>query len=133
MTDPQEQPVVAAIPAEQAAVEPVAVEPGIEPELTIPARPRRPKRRPSWPGRLALGLAVAMVVMVGVALAVDAPGRYELASNLATVAIVLSGVGLLLGILAVFARYGRGAAIAAIVIAVLGNPLVLLYGLGFLA
>ncbi|HXR44828.1 MAG TPA: hypothetical protein VN759_08480 [Pseudolysinimonas sp.] len=91
-----------------------------------PSGPRR------WPGRLALVLALGMVVAVGVALAIDGPGNYEAATIVATVAIGLSGVGLLLGILSVFTGYGRGAAIAAIVIAVLGNPLVLLYGLGML-
>ncbi len=95
-------------------------------------RPRKPKGPRLWPGRLALVLALGMVVAVGVALAIDGPGNYGIATIAATVAIVLSGVALLLGILAVFADYGRGAAIAAIVIAVLGNPLVLLYGLGML-
>jgi hypothetical protein len=37
-----------------------------------------------------------------------------------------------LGIVGVAANRGRGAGIAALVIAVLGNPLVLLYGLGAL-
>ena len=108
-----------------------------EPELSAepavddaPARaPRGPRR---WPGRLALVLALGMVVAVGVALAIDRPGNYGVATIVATVAIGLSGVALLLGILSTFTGYGRSAAIAAIVIAVLGNPLVLLYGLGML-
>ena len=91
--------------------------------------PRGPR---AWPARLALVLALGMIVAEGIALAIDGPGRYGVAMIVATVAIGLSGVSLLLGVLAAFSRYGRSAAVAAIVIAVLGNPLVLLYGLEWL-
>ena len=104
----------------------------LRPEPAEQSRPRAPRGPRRWPGRLALTLALAMVVAVGLALAIDAPGRYGAAMIVATAAIGLSGVALLLGIFAVFTGYGRAPAVAAIVIAALGNPLVMLYGLEML-
>jgi hypothetical protein len=103
-------------------------------ELVDAAPPPAPPRPPSHaPGRIALAAAVLMIAAVAVALAIDAPGRYLEATVLAVAADALSVVALVTGIVAVVARRGRGAGIAAVVIAVLGNPLVLLYGLGALS
>ena len=67
-----------------------------------------------------------------VALQIDAPTRYLAATVLAYAAIALSVVAVVLGLVAVVRGRQRGVAIAALVIAVLGDPLVLLYGLGAL-
>jgi hypothetical protein len=99
----------------------------LEPQHRIP-RDRRPA---PW-GRLALVVAVLMIVVLTAALVVNAPGRYLEATVLAIVADGLSLVAVVLGIVGIVADRGRGAAIAAVVIGVLGNPLVLLYGLGAL-
>jgi hypothetical protein len=89
-------------------------------------RPPRPRR---LAGRFALAAAILMVVLVAGALAIDAPGRYLAATVLAVAADVLSLLAVILGIVAIVRRSSRGAGIAALVVAVLGNPLVLLYGL----
>ncbi len=91
----------------------------------------QPPRPVPWGGG-ALVLAMLMVVTVVVALVVDAPGRYLAATILAVAADVLSILAVVLGIVGIATRRARGAGIAALVIAVLGNPLVLLYGLGVL-
>ena len=83
-------------------------------------------------GRIALLVAVVMVALVVVALQIDAPTRYLAATVLAYAAIALSVVAVVLGLVAVVRGRQRGVAIAALVIAVLGDPLVLLYGLGAL-
>ena len=99
----------------------------VEPQHRV-ARERRPVR---W-GSGGLALAVLMIAVLVAALAVNAPGRYLTSTALAYVADGLSVVALVLGIVGIVANRGRGAGIAAVVIAVLGNPLVLLYGLGAL-
>jgi hypothetical protein len=83
-------------------------------------------------GRVGLVLYVLMIAVLVAALAVNAPGRYLISTVLAYVADAISVAALVLGIVGIAANSGRGAGIAAVVIAVLGNPLVLLYGLGAL-
>lgn len=90
------------------------------------------ERRPTPWGRTALVLAVLMVVVLTSALVVNAPGRYLESTILALIADGLSVLALIAGIVGIVARRDRGAAIAAVLIAVLGNPFVLLYGLGAL-
>jgi hypothetical protein len=74
-----------------------------------------------------------MVLVVAIALAIDAPDRYAVATVLALVADALSLGAIVLGVAALVVGSSRGAAVAALVVAVLGNPLVLTYGLGALA
>jgi hypothetical protein len=90
------------------------------------------ERRPVPWGGVGLVLAVLMIVTVVAALGTDAPGRYLAATILAVAADALSVVAIVLGVVGAAANRARGAGIAAILIAVLGNPLVLLYGLGAL-
>lgn len=89
--------------------------------------------RRSAPGRVALLLALLMVAAVVAALAVDAPDRYLAATVLALAADALSLAALITGLVAAIRGTGRLAAVSAVVLAVLGNPLVLLYALGALA
>jgi hypothetical protein len=100
---------------------------------SAPVAETPPCARSYAPGRTALAAAVLMIAAVAVALAIDAPGRYLAATVLAIAADALSVIALVTGIVAIVRNRGRGAGIAALVIAVLGNPLVLLYGLGALA
>lgn len=104
------------------------------PEAPPPARSHRlaRERRPAL-GLFALALAILMVAVEAVALGVDAPERYLAATILALVADALSAAAVVVGIVALVRRRRVVAAILGVVIAVLGNPLVLLYGLGALA
>jgi hypothetical protein len=88
-----------------------------------------PPRRPRWPGSLAGGLAILMVVTWGVALACSLAGMLELGVGLSYSAILLSGLAVLAGVVAVVGNWGRGWGIAAIVVGILLNPVVLLHGL----
>jgi hypothetical protein len=84
-------------------------------------------RRPRWPGALAGGLAILMVITWAVALACSLAGLLELGVGLSYSAIGLSVFAVLAGIVAVVANWGRGWGIAAIAVGVLLNPVVLLY------
>jgi hypothetical protein len=107
--------------------------PAVAPPHHGQAEHRAPReRRPTPWGRTALVLAVLMVVVLTSALAVNAPGRYLESTILALIADGLSVLALVAGVVGIIAKRDRGAAIAAVLIAVLGNPLVLLYGLGAL-
>jgi len=83
-----------------------------------------------WPGRtaLALGILTPLATVTGVlATGLDA---FDTATVAAWVAIVLSALAVLGGIAAAIGNWDRGAAVGGIVLGVLGNPLVLTYGLG---
>jgi len=84
-------------------------------------------RRPRWPGALAGGLAILMVITWAVALACSLAGMLELGVGLSYSAIGLSVLAVLAGIVAVVANWGRGWGIAAIAVGVLLYPVVLLY------
>ncbi|QNO37256.1 hypothetical protein H4J02_12555 [Protaetiibacter sp. SSC-01] len=87
------------------------------------------RRRPRWPGSLAGGIAILMVVTWGVALLCSLGDMFELAVGLSISAVLLSALAVVAGIIAVVGRWGRGWGIAAIVVGLLLNPVVLLYGL----
>lgn len=89
-------------------------------------------RRPRWPGGLAAAIALLMVMTWAVALACALGGLLELGVGLSYSAILLSGVALVAGIVAVAGNWGRGWGVVAIVVGVLLNPVVLLYALGWI-
>lgn len=89
-----------------------------------------PHQRPTWLGRVAVAVALLTPVLVGAGIALATGNRFAEATAVAYAAIGSSGVAILAGIVATAARWGRGPGIAAIVIGVLANPLVLIYGLG---
>jgi hypothetical protein len=117
-----------------APVSPVASVPPGAPAAPPPSRSHRlvRERRPAL-GRFALALAVVMVGVEAVALAIDGPERYLAATILALIADALSAAAVIVGIVALARRRRVLAATLGIAVAVLGNPLVLLYGLGALA
>lgn len=86
-------------------------------------------RRPRWPGSLAGGLAILMVVTWAIALACSVGGLFELGVGLTLSAMLLSVLAVVAGVVAVIGRWGRGWGIAAVAVGVLLNPVVLLYGL----
>lgn len=109
--------------------EPVAepwIEPqiaGLAPGMTIVRVVRGPRR---WPGLLSCILSVLMLVSTGAGIQVASAGDYTLSTALAYLAIALSGLALLFGVIAIVKRWARGAGIVGSIVAVAGNPLVLL-------
>jgi hypothetical protein len=88
------------------------------------------KRRPRWPGRTALAFGILTVVGVGAAQTAGAFDAFEVATIMASAAISTSVIAVLGGIVAAIGNWERGAAIGGIAFGLLGNPLVLTFGLG---
>lgn len=89
-----------------------------------------PRVRPRWPGRAALGAGILTPIAVATGVAAAQTGAFELANGAAWTAIGASALAVLGGIAAIIGNWDRGAGIAGLAIGVLGNPLVLLHGLG---
>ena len=102
---------------------------GLEPGMTIVRRVRGPRR---WPGILSGVLALAMLASTALGIQLASRNELTLSTSCAYAAIAFSVAALVLGLIAIAKRWGRGAGIAGAVVAVLGNPLVLLYGLSAL-
>jgi hypothetical protein len=103
----------------------------MHPHRAAPAR--RAARRAARLGWISFALAILMAIVEAVALGVDGPGRYSAATVLALVADGVSVATVVVGIVALIRGGSRVAAALGIAIGVLGNPLVLLYGLGAIA
>jgi hypothetical protein len=103
---------------------------GLEPGMTIVRRVRGPRR---WPGILSGVLALLMLAVTAIGIQLASRGQLALSTYSAYAAIGLSIAALIFGIVAIAKQWGRGAGIAGAVVAVLGNPLVLLYGLSALS
>ena len=102
---------------------------GLEPGMTIVRRVRGPRR---WPGILSGVLALLMLAATAAGIQLAAHNQLELSTDAAYAAIGFSLAALIFGVIAITKRWGRGAGIAGAIVAVLGNPLVLLYGLSAL-
>jgi hypothetical protein len=89
-------------------------------------------RRPRWPGGLAGGIAILMVLTWAVGLIALSNGMFDVGVGLSISAVLLSGLAVMGGIVAVIGNWGRGWGIAAIGVGVLLNPVVLTYILGSL-
>lgn len=103
---------------------------GLEPGMTIVRRVRGPRR---WPGIVSGVLALLMLAATGIGIQLAAQAQLQLSTYCAYAAIALSIAALVFGLVAIVTRRGRGAGIAGAIVAVLGNPLVLLYGLSALS
>jgi hypothetical protein len=114
-------------PPEQSA--PPAQIDRLEPGMTIVRRVRGPRR---WPGILSGVLALAMLAATVIGIQLASRNQLVFSSYAAYAAIAFSVAALIFGLIAIAKRWGRGAGIAGTVVAVLGNPLVLLYGLSAL-
>ena len=102
---------------------------GLEPGMTFVRRVRGPRR---WPGILSGVLALLMLAATAAGIQLAAHNQLALSTDAAYAAIGFSVAALILGVIAITKRWGRGAGIAGAIVAVLGNPLVLLYGLSAL-
>ena len=89
-----------------------------------------PKRRPRWPGGLAGGVAILMVLSWAIGLVALTNDMFELGFGLSVSAVLLSGIAVVGGAVALIGNWGRGWGIAAVAVGVLLNPVVLTYLLG---
>lgn len=92
----------------------------------LTATPRRPVR---WPGRTALALGILTPLAAAIGVGAVSADLFDLATIAAWTAIGASILAVLGGVIAAIGNWDRGAAVGAIALGVLGNPLVLLYGL----
>ena len=97
--------------------------------MTIVRRVRGPRR---WPGIVSGILALLMLASAAVGIQLASGNQLQLASYAAYAAFIFSVTALAFGLIAIVKRWGRAAGVAGAVVAVLGNPLVLLYGLSAL-
>ena len=107
---------------------------GGEPAIdgAAPVRPASPRRRFRIVGWLALAAAVIAGALTGIGVGVAAGGEFVTATTLAWASIVLSGVAVVGGILAVIARFGRMPGAFAIALGLIANPFLLTQVLGAL-
>jgi len=96
------------------------------PAETVSAETLRAVR---WPGRAALVVAILTVVALAIGMLAVSVDQFAVATFAAWAAIGLSGLAVVGGIVAAIGNWDRGAAIAAIIVGALANPLVLLWGL----
>lgn len=93
----------------------------------LPRAPRRP-----WPlGYLAFGIAVLLVLLEGVAVYLGSFGEPAIATVIGQVLVVVTAFPFALGLLAVIRKRNREWGIAAMVLAVIANPFILINVLGF--
>jgi hypothetical protein len=132
--EPIEQPAAAPTTAAPTTAAPTTAAPttrvdGLEPGMTIVRRVRGPRR---WPGILSGVLALLMLAATAIGIQLAAHNELALSTYSAYAAIAFSAAALIFGLIAIVKRWGRGAGIVGALVAVLGNPLVLLYGLSAL-
>lgn len=98
--------------------------------------PPAPVERRRWyrpiPGILAFAAALATVVLGVVAIVLATAADFETSTMLSWAAMIASTVAVLVGILAISLRRGRGWGIAAVIVGILANPYLLLQGLTLL-
>lgn len=124
-------------------VVPIYLDPVVEEEVEAPAeapepaeptpaqRPRASSRgRLAIVGPLALLGGVVTAVLTGVGVGTAASGLYDVGATLAWTAIAVSGASVVAGLAAIVFGWGRGWAIAGLVVAVAANPWVLTSLLG---
>jgi hypothetical protein len=89
-----------------------------------------PRMRPRWPGRAALACGILTPLAVAAGVAATQTGAFEFATAAAWTAIGASILAVVVGGVAIIGNWDRGAGIAGLAVGILGNPLVLLHGLG---
>lgn len=114
--------------------EPVETVEPLEPEVVVEPEPQdAPRRRSTIVGALAVLVAVVAAVVTGVGVGVASNGAYDAGTVLAWVAIVLSAVAVLGGLVALVVGWGRWWGAVAVVLGVAANPWLLATVLGALA
>jgi hypothetical protein len=133
VTDPFaefDSPRRAARASEDAAKEAATDDAAADDEVTTgPVAHRRPRR---WPGLWSFWIAIGMVVVTAVAIGLGAAGEAVTTLTLTVSALGLCGIALVLGVIAIIGNWSRMWGIIGAGIALVLNPLVLVYLLGTL-
>jgi hypothetical protein len=87
------------------------------------------QRRRRWPGIWSFWIAIAMVIVTAVAIGLEAYGESVTALTLTISALGLSAIAFVLGLVAIFGNFSRMWGIIGAAIALVVNPVALLYGL----
>jgi hypothetical protein len=90
------------------------------------------QRRRRWPGLWSFWIAIGMVIVTGVAIGLAATGDAVAALTLTISALGLSGIAFVLGLIAIIGKFSRMWGIIGAGIALVINPVALLYGLSAL-
>ncbi len=90
-----------------------------------PAPPVVPRRRPRWPGILSFVFALLAVAGVVAGIVLATSDVFLIATYTAWGAIGASGLAVLLGLIAVIGRFGRGIGTAGLVLGIIANPYLL--------
>jgi uncharacterized membrane protein YcjF (UPF0283 family) len=90
-----------------------------------PAEPVVKRRRPRWPGILSFVFALLAVAGVAAGIVLATSDLFALATYTAWGAIAASALAVLLGLIAVSGRFGRGIGTAGMVLGVVANPYLL--------
>jgi hypothetical protein len=90
------------------------------------------QRRRRWPGIWSFWIAIAMVIVTAVAISLAAAGEAVIALTLTISALGLSGIAFVLGLVAIIGKFSRMWGIIGAGIALVVNPVALLYGLSAL-
>ena len=107
-------------------VQPDPDEPGDEPEYEVHPDEPAARRRTILVGIGAAVLAAAVIALTSTGVVVGAGGDLVASTALAYAAIVVSLVAVVVSLVAIVGGFGRRWGVAALLVAVLANPLVLL-------
>lgn len=101
------------------------------PDQAAPEEPSQEPRRP-WPlGYLAFGIAVLLVIAEAVAVYLGSNDEPTAATVIGQILVVITAFPFALGLLAVLRNRNREWGIAAMVLAIIANPFILINVLGF--
>lgn len=102
--------------------QPIAVLDAVATETAPPAAARS---RPRWPGILSLLLGLLTVAGLATGIVLATSDLYLVATYTAWAAVGFGALAAVVGMVALIGRFGRGAAVAGLVLGVVANPLVL--------
>jgi uncharacterized membrane protein YcjF (UPF0283 family) len=102
---------------EPTVAESLAAPPPVEPVVKRP--------RPRWPGILSFVFALLAVAGLAAGIVLATSDLFLVATYTAWAAIAASGLAVLLGLIAVIGRLGRGIGTAGLVLGIVANPYLL--------
>lgn len=102
--------------------QPIAV---LDPVATETAPPAAPRSRPRWPGILSLALGLLTVAGLATGIALATSDQYLAATSIAWATVGVGGLAVVVALIALIGRFGRGTAMAGLVLGVVANPVVL--------
>ena len=102
-----------------------AVLPLAEPVDSTLALPERARTRPRWPGILSLAFAVLTIAGLVTGIVLATGDLYLAATYTAWAAIGSSALAVIAATVAIVGRFGRGWAVAGLILGILANPFVL--------